>query len=62
MADYNLMFFNFLLTCCQYTEQHCLLTLISEYFYDFIDKKLIYLFPIAPLHILIRPISVLVKA
>ena len=51
-----------LLPVSQHTEQHCLLTLTSEYFNDFIDKSLIYLFPIAPLHILIRPISVLVKA
>ena len=33
-----------------------------RYFCQFIDEKLIYLFPIAPLQILIRPIFVLVTA
>ena len=61
MVDYNLMFLN-LLPVSQYIQQQCLLTFVLEYFHDFIDEKLIYLFPIAPLHILIRPISVLVKA
>ena len=32
------------------------------YFCDFIDENLIYLFPVAPLHILIGPIPVLVNS